>query len=131
MYTEAYDLLREILADERLNAYLKASTGKSLAVIDAGPLVVAPAAGILFVGDAIAKPDNQMQKARYDVPFALPYWDASAMRRCHAFLDVAVEAFYAHKRGRNFVTALEAVLMEDDAESGWWRVVLRASIAIF
>ncbi len=131
MYAEAYDLIRDILEDEQLNAFIKKSTGKKLAIIDAGPPVTTPAAGILFVGGEIANPDNQMQKVRYNVPFALPYWDAKAMRRCHEFLDIAVEAFYAHKRGRNFVISVDPALMEDDPESQWWTVALRVTIAIF
>ena len=46
MYKEAYELIREILEDEKLNEFVKRTTGKRLAIIDSGPKVTFPAAGI-------------------------------------------------------------------------------------
>lgn len=135
MYGEAYELIREILEDEKLNEFVQRSTGKRLAVIDSGPQVTMPAAGIVFRGGEIAEPGNHMQEVQYDVPFALPYFGADAMRRCHEFLDVAVEAFFAHERvtagRRNFVLRAEPMLVENDPEEKWWTVAIRVTVSIF
>ena len=94
MYKEAYELIREILEDEKLNEFVKRTTGKRLAIIDSGPKVTFPAVGIVFRGGEISRPDNNMQEVQYDIPFGLPYFDANAMARCHEFLDVAIEEFF-------------------------------------
>ena len=135
MYKEAYELIREILEDEKLNEFVKRTTGKRLAIIDSGPKVTFPAAGIVFRGGEISRPDNTMQEVQYDIPFGLPYFDTNAMARCHEFLDVAVEAFFAHERltggHRNFVKRVEPLLVEDDPEEKCWTVAVRATISIF
>lgn len=135
MYKEAYELIREILEDDKLNEFVQKTTGKRLAIIDSGPKVTFPAAGIMFRGGEISRPDNNMQEVQYDVPFGLPYFDANAMARCHEFLDVAIEAFFAHERltggHRNFVKRVEPLLVEDDPEEKCWTVAVRATIAIF
>ena len=81
MYKEAYELIREILEDDKLNEFVQKTTGKRLAIIDSGPKVTFPAAGIMFRGGEISRPDNNMQEVQYDVPFGLPYFDANAMAR--------------------------------------------------
>ena len=135
MYKEAYELIREILEDEKLNEFIQKTTGKRLAIIDSGPKVTFPAAGIMFRGGEISRPDNNMQEVQYDVPFGLPYFDANAMARCHEFLDVAIETFFAHEPHtgghRNIVNRVEPPLVEDDPEEKCWTVAVRATIAIF
>lgn len=135
MYKEAYELIREILEDEKLNEFIQKTTGKRLAIIDSGPKVTFPAVGIMLHGGEISRPDNNMQEVQYNIPFGLPYFDANAMARCHEFLDVAIEAFFAHERltegRRNFVKRVEPLLVEDDPEEKCWTVAVRATIAIF
>ena len=137
MYVEAYELVREILEDEELGQYVLRTTGKRLAVIDSGPQVTVPSAGVAFVGGEVSRSENAMQTADYDVTFALPYWDADGMRLCHGLLDVAVEAAFAHEqreegRGRrNFVLRASPSLMEEDPEEKWWTVGLRLTVTIF
>ena len=50
MYKEAYELIREILEDDKLNEFVHKTTGKRLAIIDSGPKVTFPAVGIVFRG---------------------------------------------------------------------------------
>ena len=138
MYVEAYELIHEILEDEELQAYVKDSTGKRLAVIDSGPRVTAPAASIAFMGGSISRGENAMQDAEYDVTFAMPYWGADGMKKCHGLLDVAIEAFFAHEqregggaRRRNFIKTVNPLMMEEDPEAKWWVVTLRVTATIF
>ena len=135
MYKEAYELIREILEDDKLNEFVHKTTGKRLAIIDSGPKVTFPAVGIVYRDGEISRPDNNMQEVQYDIPFGLPYFDANAMARCHEFLDVVIDAFFAHERltegRRNFVKRVEPLLVEDDPEEKWWTVAVRATIAIF
>ena len=138
MYSEAYALIREILEDEKLNEFVVRTTGKKLAVIDSGPQVTVPAAGIFFNGGPVSRGENTVQDAEYRVAFALPYWGADGMRLCHEFLDVAVEAFFSHELGResgpgrrNYVKTLEPFLAEDDPEKQWWTVGVQAVVSMF
>ena len=136
MYKEAYELIREILDDERLNRYVLESTGKALAVIDSGPQVTMPAAAIVFNGGEVSRAENSMQTVEYDVPFALPYWGADGMRKCHDFLDVALDAFLSHEQRsetgrRNFVVKANPFMMEESPEEKFWLVTLRVTVSIF
>ena len=136
MYKEAYELIREILDDEQLNRYVLESTGKALAVIDSGPQVTMPAAAIVFNGGEISRAENSMQTVEYDVPFALPYWGADGMRKCHDFLDVAMDAFFSHEqRGetgrRNFIVKANPFMMEEEPEEKWWAVTIKVTVSIF
>lgn len=138
MYVEAYELIREILEDEELQAYVKESTGKRLAVIDSGPRATAPAASVVFVGGPVNRGENTMQNVDYDVTFSLPYWGADGLMKCHRLLDVAVEAFFAHEqreegrvRRRNFITEVNPQMMEEDPEAKWWVVTLKVTVTIF
>ena len=138
MYVEAYELIREILEDEELNAYVKESAGKRLAVIDSGPQTTVPAASIAFVGGRVSRGENAMQGADYDVTFHMPYWGADGMRKCHRLLDAAVEAFFSHELGResgpgrrNFIMSVSPSLMEEDPEEKWWVVTLRVTATVF
>ena len=54
MYKEAYELIREILEDDKLNEFVHKTTGKRLAIIDSGPKVTFPAVGIVFRGGEIS-----------------------------------------------------------------------------
>ena len=136
MYVEAYELIREILEDEELNDFVLRTTRKKLAVIDSGPQVTVPAAGIFFIGGEISRGENTVQEAEYRVAFVLPYWGENGMRLCHEFLDVAVRAFYAYERPRdpgrsNYVLRLDPFLAEDDPEKQWWTVGVRVFVSIF
>ena len=77
-----------------------------------------------------------MQTVEYDIPFALPYWGADGMRKCHDFLDVALDAFFSHERRnstgrRNFVVKVNPFMIEEDPEEKFWLVTLRVTVSIF
>jgi len=136
VYKEAYELIREILYDEQLNRYVLESTGKALAVIDSGPQVTMPAAAIVFNGGEVSRAENSMRTVEYDVPFALSYWGTDGMRKCHEFLDVALDAFFSHERRdstgrRNFVVKVHPFMIEEDPEEKFWLVTLRVTVSIF
>ncbi|MBQ3347577.1 MAG: hypothetical protein IJG39_10860 [Synergistaceae bacterium] len=136
MYTQAYELIREILDDEALNDFVFDETGKHLAVIDAGAQVTIPAVKITFTGGEISCSDNVQQLARYSVEFALPFWGADALEQCHKFLDVAVRAFFDHEQreipGRiNRVIRISPSITEIDEESEVWTVALDVAVSIF
>ena len=136
MYKEAYELILEILDDEKLNKYVLETTGKALAVIDSGPQVTMPAAAIVFNGGEVSRAENSMQTVEYDVPFALPYWGADGMRKCHDFLDVALDAFFSHEQRdstgrRNFIVKVNPFMMEESPEEKFWGVTLRVTVSIF
>ncbi len=136
MYKESYELIREILEDEQLNKYVLETTGKALAVIDSGPQVTMPAAAIVFNGGEVSWAENSMQIVEYDVPFALPYWGADGMKKCHDFLDVALDAFFSHEQRaefgrRNFIVKANPFMMEEDTEEKFWLVTIRVTVSIF
>ena len=136
MYKEAYELIREVLEDEQLNRYVLETTGKALTVIDSGPQVTMPAAAIVFDGGEVSRAENSMQTVEYDVPFALPYWGADGMKKCHDFLDVAIDAFFSHEQRdstgrRNFVVKVNPFMIEEEPEEKWWAVTLRVTVSVF
>lgn len=136
MYTEAYQLLREILDDEVLNNYVFKETGKHLAVIDAGAQITIPAAKITFSGGEISQSENVMQLARYNIAFALPFWGADALEKSHNFLDVAVKAFFEHEMRDNPVRTNRVIrvspsISEYDEESELWTVAFDVTVSIF
>lgn len=139
MYVEGYELILEILQDEELNAFVLDKTGKKLAVIDSGPQVTTPAAGIFFQGLDVGQiaDRNTLYRVGYNVVFALPFWGTEGMRLCHEFLDKAIDAFLSHRRessvpGRaNFIESVQPLLVEDNAEKEWWTVAVRATVAIY
>ncbi len=136
MYRESYELIREILNDEQLNKYVLESTGKALAVIDSGPQVTMPAAAIVFNGGEVTRAENSMQTVEYDVPFALPYWGTDGMKKCHEFLDIALDTFFSHERRaksgrRNFIVKANPFMMEEDPEEKFWVVTIRVTVSIF
>lgn len=134
MYIEAYDLIREILGDAELEAHVLRTTGKGLTVIDGGPQVTTPAAVITFLGGDISRGENTRQDVSYRVTFAMPYWGADGMRRCHELLDVAIEAFFEHEirsgnACRSYIKRVDPTLVEEDAEGKWWNVGLSAVVS--
>ena len=136
MYKESYELIREILEDEQLNKYVFETTGKALAVIDSGPQVTMPAAAIVFNGGEVSCAENSMQTVEYDIPFALPYWGADGMKKCHDFLDVAIDAFFSHEQRdstgrRNFIVKANPFMMEEEPEEKWWAVTIRVTVSVF
>lgn len=136
MYTEAYELLREILDDETLNGYIFAETGKHLAVIDAGAQITIPVANITFSGGEISNSDNTMQLARYTVAFMLPFWGADALRKSHEFIDVAVQAFFDHEQRNNpvkinRVIRLSPSISEQGEDRELWIVAFDVTVSIF
>lgn len=139
MYLEAYEFIKEVLDDEALNKWIIDKTGKALTVIDSGPQVTTPAAGILFRGEDFGQIADRsaVYRCGYDVIFALPFWGADGMRLCHEFIDVAIDAFMSNRRasnveGRNnYVTKIYPTLVEDDAEQQWWTIGLRVYVSIF
>lgn len=136
MYVEAYELLREILDDEALNEYIFNETGKHLAVIDAGAQITIPAAKITFSGGGISDSDNVMRIANYNVAFALPFWNADALRKSHEFLDVAVRAFFEHEMRDNPIRTNRVIrvnpsISEYDEESELWTVAFDVAVSIF
>ena len=136
MYTEAYELLREILDDEALNDYVFSETGKHLAVIDAGAQITTPSAKITFSGGEISQSDNVMQIANYNITFVLPSWSADALSKSHEFLDVAVKAFFEHEMRDNpvrinRVLRISPSIIEEGEESELWTVAFDVAVSIF
>ena len=136
MYTEAYELLREILDDEALNDYVFSETGKHLAVIDAGAQITTPSAKITFSGGEISQSDNVMQIANYNIAFVLPSWSTDALSKSHEFLDVAVKAFFEHEMRDNpvrinRVLRISPSIIEEGEESELWTVAFDVAVSIF
>ena len=136
MYVEAYELLREILEDEELNAYIFNITGKHLAVINAGAQVTIPSARITFEGGEISCSDNTSQDTRYSVEFALPFWGDDALELSHEFLDVAVRAFFEHEQRDNpirinRVVRINPSISEFNEESELWTVAFDVTVSVF
>ena len=136
MYTEAYELLREILDDEELNAFVVRETGKHLAVIDAGARITTPSAAITFGGGETSYADNTPHEVRYRVDFALPDWSADALRKSHEFLDVAIKAFFEHEQRNNpvrvnRVKSVNPSIRELDEESEIWTVAFDVTVLVF
>lgn len=136
MYTEAYELLREILDDEALNDYVFRETGKHLAVIDAGAQITTPSAKITFSGGEISQSDNVMQIANYNIAFVLPSWSADVLSKSHEFLDVAVKAFFEHEMRDNpvrinRVLRISPSIIEEGEESELWTVAFDVAVSIF
>ena len=136
MYIEAYELLREILEDKELNAYIFNITGKHLAVINAGAQVTIPSARITFEGGEISCSDNTSQDTRYRVEFALPFWGDDALELSHEFLDVAVRAFFEHEQRDNpirinRVVRINPSISEFNEESELWTVAFDVTVSVF
>lgn len=136
MYIEAYKLLKEALNDTKLNEFIFNSTGKYLTVIDSGPQVTIPAAAIVFNGGEVSRTDNAMQTVEYDIAFALPYWGSDALKKCHDFLDVLIEALFSYEERsgagqRNFILKVNPIIIEEDTEEKWWAVTVRVTVSIF
>ena len=136
MYVEAYELLREILDDEALNAYIFEETGKHLAVIDAGAEITIPSASILFIGGETSYADNTAHEVNYRIEFALPLWGDDALRISHEFLDVAVKAFFEHELRSNpirvnRVNSVNPSISEQNAESELWTVAFDVTVSVF
>lgn len=136
MYKEAYNLIIEILKDEQFNDYIKKNTGKTLAIIDAGANLTTPSASITFEGGEILRAENVMQDVVYNISFALPFWSVDSMKKCHDFLDEAIDTFFAHEQRvlstrKNFVTKISPSIVEEDTEKKLWTVNLRVTVTIF
>ena len=136
MYTEAYELLHEILEDETLNNFLIKETGKHLAVIDAGAQVTIPAVKITFSGSSITYSENTKQEANYNIAFMLPFWGKDALKKSHEFMDIATLAFFEHEQRNNpvkinRVMRLSPSISEFDEESELWTVAFDVTVSIF
>lgn len=136
MYTEAYELLREILDDEALNQYILHETGKHLAVIDAGVKITIPSATITFGGGETSYADNTSHEVRYTVNFALLFWGVDALRKSHEFLDVVIKAFFEHEQRNNpvrvnRVKSVNPSIVEQNEESELWTVTLDVVVLVF
>ena len=135
MYTEAYELLREILDDEALNQYIFNETGKHLAIIDAGAKITIPSATITFGGGETSYADKS-HEVRYTVDFALPFWGVDALIKSHEFLDVAIKAFFEHEQRNNpvrvnRVKTVNPSINEQGEESELWTVTLDVAVLVF
>ena len=136
MFKEAYNLIIEILDDEDFNNYIKENTGKTLAIIDAGAKLTTPSASITFGGGEISRAENTLQNVDYIISFALPFWSAESMKKCHDFLDKAIETFFAHEQKysmnrKNFITKISPSITEEDTEKKLWTVSLRVTVSIY
>ena len=136
MYTEAYELLREILDDEALNQFILRETGKHLAVIDSGAKITIPSATIIFGGGETSYADNTPNEVRYSVDFALPFWGVDALRKSHEFLDVAIKAFFEHEQRNNpvhvnRVKSVNPAIIERGEESELWTVSFDVAVLVF
>lgn len=136
MYLEAYELLREILADKALDDFVFNETGKHLAVIDAGAQITIPSANIMFTGGATSYADNTAHEVGYKVEFALPFWGDDALRKSHEFLDVAIKAFFGYEQRinpihSNIVKTVNPSISEQGEESEVWTVAFDVTVLIF
>ena len=132
MFREAYSLIREILNDEDLNAYILDVTGKHLAVIDAGAKVTAPAAAILFNGGDFSRRQNSSNEIGFTVSFAMPFWGAEAFLRCIDFADFALPVFFDYKGRHNFILRVNPSINElDDSDSRLWTVDFALTVSVF
>lgn len=131
MYREAYNLLREILDDEQLNKYIVKSTGKHLAVIDAGAKVSAPCVSINLNGGSFTRRSNSNSEIDYLISFALPFWGADAFIRCLEFVDFALPIFFDYRDKRNFILRANPSINELDAEnSQLWTVDILVTVSV-
>lgn len=138
IYNEAYSLLLEILNDQHLQDFVFDTTGKHLAIINAGAQITSPSVTVSFLGSEVTNSDNIMQTARYNVAFSLPFWGDYALSQCHNFLDVAILAFFEHELRsnpnplrRNKVLRLSPSIVEQNDDSDSWTVTLEVTVSVF
>ena len=134
MYSDAYDLVREILDDEQLNHYIRNLTGKHLTVIDSGPQVDTPAAKIELTGGEFNRKINTDREVNYTVSFAMPFWGADAFKQCISFLDIVLPIFFAYGSGqdnRNIITRAVPSISENDPEKDFWIISINLTIKVF
>ena len=132
MYTEAYNLLREVLNDEQLNDYIFNETGKHLAVIDAGAKITAPCVSINLNGGAVTRKTNSSTEIEFLLSFALPFWGEDAFIRCLDFIDFVLPIFFEYRDNFNFILKANPSINEVDADnSQLWTVDFLFSVSIF
>ena len=135
MFVQAYNLLREILCDETLNAYIFSETGKHLVILDAGAQITSPSAKISLINSSITYSHNSKQEANYRISFALPFWGTDALEKSHHFLDIAIMAFFNHELGAEYSLKNEVLrinpTIEEETENELWTVTLDVAVSIF
>ena len=132
MFKEAYQLVREILADEQLNAHIAEVTGKHLAVIDAGVKVSAPCAAISVNGGSCSRRTNSNAEIGFIVSFILPFWGTDAFMKCIDFVDFALPIFFDYKDRHNFILrAAPGIYEPDKVGSQFWTVDFLLTVSAF
>ena len=131
MYSQAYKLVREILEDEELNAFIFEETGKHLAIIDAGAQITTPAALISFAGGDFSRRSNTNAEVEFTVSFLVPYWGDTAFTRCLEFLDFVVPVFFAYSDTGAYVVNASPAIHEPDDVSEQWSIDITLSVKVF
>ena len=133
MYSEAFNLLREILDDQQLNDYIKEITGKNLTVINSGVQVDTPAARIALTGGDYTRSMNTNREIDFSVAFDMPLWNDQALEQAVNFLDYVMPIFFSYGSGRNnknIITRASPVIHEIDPEKDFWTITINLTIKI-
>ena len=133
MYSEAFNLLREILDDQQLNDYIKEITGKNLTVINSGVQVDTPAARIALTGGDYTRSMNTNREIDFSVAFDMPLWNDQALEQAVNFLDYVMPIFFSYGSGRNnknIITHASPVIHEIDPEKDFWTITINLTIKI-
>ena len=135
LYVEAYELLREILSDEELNARVYEECGKNLAIIEAGAQITTPSARIILTGGNYTRAMNTRREINFMIEFNLPFWGANAFEECLKFLDMAIPIFFKYGSGyknfENYILQVSPSINEEDEELETWTVALSVTVSIF
>ena len=131
MYSQAYKLVREILEDEELNAFIFEETGKHLAIIDAGAQITTPAALISFAGGDFSRRDNTSTEVEFTVSFLMPYWGDTAFTSCLKFLDFVIPVFFAYSDAGAYIVNASPAIHEPDDVSEQWSIDITLTVKVF
>lgn len=131
MYSQAYKLVREILEDEELNAFIFEETGKHLAIIDAGAQITTPAALISFAGGDFSRRGNTSTEVEFTVSFLMPYWGDTAFTSCLKFLDFVIPVFFAYSDAGAYIVNASPAIHEPDDVSEQWSIDITLSVKVF
>ena len=101
MYSEAFNLLCEILDDQQLNDYIKEITGKNLTIINSGVQIDTPAARIALTGGDYTRSINTNGEVNFSVAFDMPLWNDNAFEQAVDFLDYVIPIFFSYGSGLN------------------------------
>ncbi len=133
MYSEAFNLLCEILDDQQLNDYIKEITGKNLTIINSGVQIDTPAARIALTGGDYTRSINTNGEVNFSVAFDMPLWNDNAFEQAVDFLDYVIPIFFSYGSGlnnKNIITRASPVIHEIDPEKDFWTITINLTIKI-